>query len=893
MSKEKVKKVAKRVFDFINQKKVLVILTAILLIAVIAFTTVIRTNNMHLLKDATTDEYVTADLDAFYFLRLAEVLNEHGSYPEYDSMRYPSLKVPYSGELLPHTIVFMYKIMSKFSSEISLRYVNIIYPVIFFALGMLVFFFLILKLTNSRLTALLSSFFLAIIPAYLFRTMAGVSDHEPLGMFAFFLALLSFVIAMQKIEKKNSVKMAIVLGIVTGFFTIFNIVAWSGVAAFTLLIIPLTVLLLWITNKMNNEENRNNLKEYLLFYIFWFISFILLSFIFSYPLSSIAGLILSVKGIIVPFVLIFTLIDYLLLKSKNKKLKEIGKYRIIISVGLSIIFAIIISLMLNQSTGFSLSGIIQNILRPFGGGRVGETVAENAIPYTLDVMGQFGKLFFWLFIFGASIVGIEFSKGIDKKKNKTLFSLSWVLMVVGIFFHRYSTESILNGDSFISKLFYIGSIFLFFAVFVHIYFKDKIETKSENIIIILLVFFMTIAGISAVRLLFILSPVICFIGIYGVIKVYEYSKLVKDDIIKLVIYAALIGVLILLIFTSVNYIKIIKAQSVQIGSSANLQWQYSMEWVRENTNSEDIFVHWWDYGYWVQYLGERPTVTDGGHANLYWDHLIGRYLLTTPKPVTALSFMKSQNVSYLLIDPTDIGKYSAYSSIGSDEKNKDRFSFIPVMASNPSQTQETKNGTIRIYNGGYGIEDDIVYEKDGKKIFIPKEYSGIGGIILEKENGTFKQPNAVYIYNGNQISIPMRYVYYDGTLYDFEEGINSAAYIIPLLSQTELGVQLDNEGALIYLSPRVVDSLISKLYLMNDPNKEYRGVKLAHSEPDPLKTYLETYGGMKLNEFFYFSGLRGPLKIWKIDSPEDIRVLEEFSAVSGEYAGLDNMTFIK
>lgn len=893
MNKESMKGTAKKVFNFLNQKKILWIVTAVLLILTVAFTAQIRTNNIDSLKDVTTGEYLTADLDAFYFLRLAEVLNENGSYPEYDLMRYPSLNLPFSGEFLPHALVFMYKLLSKFSDTITLRYVDVIYPVIFFVLSIFVFFFLILKLTKSKLAALLSSFFLAIMPAYLFRTMAGVSDHEPLGMFAFFLALLFFAISMQNIEKKNSWKMAIILGIITGFFTIFNITAWSGVASFTLLIIPLTILLLWITNKGNNEEGRNNLKEYLLFYVFWFISFVFMSFIFSYPLDPIISLIINIRGIIIPFVFIFIIIDYILIKSNNKKIKEIGRYRIIASVILSIIFALVVSLIFNQSLGVSLSGIIQNILRPFGGGRVGETVAENALPYTSDIINQFGKLFFWLFIAGAAIIGIEFSEGIYKKKNKIIFSLLWALMIFSIFFHRYSSSSIFNGESFISTFFYIGSIIAFFGVFIWIYFKDKIEIKSENVIIMLLVFFMSLAGVSALRLLFILAPIVCFAGVHTVIKIYQYSKKAKDELIKIILYAVLIGLLILLVFTSVNYIRTIKAQSEQIGSSANIQWQYSMKWVRENTQPNEIFVHWWDYGYWVQYMGERPTVTDGGHGNLYWDHLIGRYLLTTPNPNTALSFMKSQNVSYLLIDPTDIGKYSAYSSIGSDEETKDRFSFIPTMVSNPSQVQETKNGTIRIYNGGYGLDEDLVYEDNGKKIFIPVENSGIGGIILEKENGKFQQPLAAYITNGNQINLPVRYLYYNYTLYDFKNGTNSAVYVIPQISQVNNGIQLDEEGALIYFSPRVVDSLVAQLYLMNDPKGLYEGVELVHSEPDPLETYLETYSGMRLNEFFYFSGLRGPLKIWEVNPSENIITLEEFSAISGEYAGLDNRTFTK
>ena len=267
-------------------------------------------------------------------------------------MRYPLLKLPFSNELLPYTIVFLYKVIKPLSADITIRYVDVIYPVIFFVLGMLVFFFLILHLTKSRMVALLSSFFLAIIPSYLFRTMAGVSDHEPLGMFAFFLALLVFSISMEKIEKKNSWKMAIILGIVTGFFTIFSIAAWSGIALFVLLIIPLTIFLLWITNKRNSEEGKNNLREYLLFYGFWIISFISLGFIFSYPITAIKGFIFNMRGLIIPLVFVFILTDYVLINIKHKKIEKLGKKRIWVSLILTLFVSIIIALIFNLNLGF-------------------------------------------------------------------------------------------------------------------------------------------------------------------------------------------------------------------------------------------------------------------------------------------------------------------------------------------------------------------------------------------------------------------------------------------------------------------------------------------------------------------------------------------------------------
>ena len=364
-----VKEKSKEIFSFLNRRKVLIAITVILFVLFVGMAADIRTNNISTLKDVTTGEYLTADLDAFYWLRIAEVLQENGSLPEYDAMRYPSLHLPFSNELLPAVLVLMHKTASIFSTSITLQYIDVIYPVIFFILSMIVFFFLILKLTHSKLIALLSSFFLSIIPAYLFRTMAGVSDHEPLGMFAFFLVLLMFTFSMERIGKNVSWKEVALLGVGTGFLTVFNIAAWSGVSAFTLLIIPLSVFLLWITN---NKNNKKRFENYLIFYLLWIISFILLGFVFDYPINNIIGLLLSFVGLITPLFLVFFVIDYILIKFGNFKLDKLGKYRIILSFAIAGILLFLGSLIFGQNIGFSLSNLISNIIRPFGGGRTGQ-----------------------------------------------------------------------------------------------------------------------------------------------------------------------------------------------------------------------------------------------------------------------------------------------------------------------------------------------------------------------------------------------------------------------------------------------------------------------------------------------------------------------------------------
>ncbi len=928
MMMEDIKKSIAKIYE-ISKKKNIRIIFAIVLLAIILFSSsFIRVQNINLLKDSTTGKYIPLALDPFYFLRLAETIIEEGSLPEYDSMRYPSLRVGFSNEILPIILVGLYKMIRPFNNEITIGLVDIISPVIFFVLGLIVFFFLIYSLTKSKTNALISTGFLSIIPLYLYRTLTGFADHESIGMFAFFLTLLIFSLTLQFLEKsskkqenlnpkkqnKKQIFKNITYGLILGIASAFTIASWGGIAKFVFIIIPLSFFIIWIMKSKNFKENQNlqedtnskkTFSNYLWAYLSWSLFCILFAIFFGYNFSSIINIIfLNTTSILNPFVFLFLLVDFtfmfrinkILDKLKNKKIKKSG---ILLSLIITLILSLIILGIFKGNSLSFLSEIINKLSHPFGIERTGLTVAENAQPYLMDWVNQITKGFFWLFYIGLACIGINFSKNIDNKKNKILFCLSWIILISGILFSRISAGSILNGENFLSKLVYFGSIILFIIFLIYAFLKAKIKLNENLILIISWTLVILIAARGAVRLFFVIMPLVCFIIGYAAISFknyYKKSKKSKDELVKMILGLALIFLIILLMITANIFITSTTYQAKNTGLSANSQWQNAMAWVRNNTNIKDIFIHWWDYGYWVQYLGERPTVTDGGHANGYWDHLIGRYLLTTPKPETALSLMKSHNVSYLLIDPTDIGKYPAYSSIGNGKDNQDRYSWIITMISDPKLTQETQNETIRVYQGGSLVDQDIIYSINNTEIFLPEKKSAIIGIILKtdlNENSMkIKQPEGVFLYNEEQIRIPLRYVYYNNQVLDFKQGLDSIVYIFPKISQTSDGLQIDPQGALIYLSQKNMWSLVSQMYILNNSFEKYQGLKLVHSEQDPYVNLFKN-SGTDLGDFIYFNGIKAPIKIWKFDCPLNILEREEFLSKSGDWAEFDNLQFIK
>ncbi len=902
----------KEIFGILKDRKVQWALTLIILSIVIFWSSSIRLSNLDNLTDATTGEKIPLALDPFYFLRISETLLENGGeLPDVDSMRYPSASVDFSNEIMPRIVVWMYQLGGAFGSEEGLGYFNVISPVIFFIFGILFFFFLIFVLTKSRTIALISSIFLSFIPTYLYRTMAGFSDHESIGMAAFFLALLFYSISMNILfergyfKKKFSPWMGLALGLLVGFLSAFSIASWGGGARFLFMIIPLSFFTTWLIKlrRVEDVSHKNYLSGGYLFYLSWFISSILFSLPYGYELSSIIGkYFLSSSGIITSFVLMFLTVDFVFLrfsgekiKSKLKSIKSRLFANVIVSILLGLIF---VSFIKGNPLGL-ISDVISSLLHPFGTGRVGLTVAENKQPYLTDWASQTGKNFFWMFFAGMVILGNEISKRISKKR--ILFFVSWIILIGGILFSRISSSSILNGTNFLSQAVYFLSVLFFFVSVVRIYFSEDSNVKiSSNLIVIASwLFIMIIAGRSAIRLFFALTPFVCFMAGLAIVKLFQYSRETHrsgDNTISYITGGMFLVSLILslmMIFSLSSFVETSTSQASSTGPSAHYQWQGAMNWVRDSTPENSIFIHWWDYGYWVQSLGKRPTVADGGHAIGYWDHLIGRYLLTTTNPQTAYSLMKTHDVSYLLIDQTDIGKYSAYSRIGGGTDESDRFSIIPAMPLDPRQTAETSEGTARVYSGGAFVDEDIRLTLDGREVFLPSEKSFIGGVIwVMTDSGgdvSFNRPVGVYYYNDQRYDIPIRYAYVNGNLLDFEEGLDAVVRIVP-----SVGAQnIDPLGSIVYLSPKVAKGLFAQIYLLENVFGNYNDLQLEHKEVDVLVQNLKSQG-FEFGDFIYYQGaVRGPIKIWKVNYPEYIIPLEEFLRTDGSYGEFDNLKFVK
>ena len=60
-----------------------------------------------------------------------------------------------------------------------------------------------------------------------------------------------------------------------------------------------------------------------------------------------------------------------------------------------------------------------------------------------------------------------------------------------------------------------------------------------------------------------------------------------------------------------------------------------------------------------------------------------------------------------------------------------------------------------------------------------------------------------------------------------------------------------------------ISKYFAQKYLLDDPFNKFPNFKLAHSEDNLIVSELKKQG-VNLNEFVYYQGIQGPIKIWEI-----------------------------
>jgi dolichyl-diphosphooligosaccharide--protein glycosyltransferase len=787
----------------------------------------VRTRNLPLLQG----KYLI-ELDSYFFFRYAKMLLEQGSLPTIDYMRYLPVGFPTKTFVFfPKTMVYFYKIAHFFFSNLSQIEWHIIYPPVITVVS-LIFFFLFVKELLGHRTAFITTAFLAVIPAYLQRTMAGFADHEAFGMLWVFIALWLFVLAWKSEDWKKFIPFAALSGI----FAAALFATWGGFV-FTILGISLFAFAYAVlTNK--------SIKPLLRLLPFMFTYLLFSSFFSAQSLISLIRAMAYANVALVSTVL-FSIV--LLFVNKSQILSKLRIPSSILALGISAI----ITLPINFIAKFvDLSAILTSLTKQ-GETRIFFTVSENAQPYFFnDWWGGFGFIFLLAF-FGAALYFYKLfdPEGKSKFKLHWLATAAFVLFILTFIFGRLSSSGSPIVSFFSSTYLYWMAIFaiLLLAVYLLAYYADKnhlqnIENKWVWILLSVWLLITLVAARGQVRLLFATVPPIAIAAGFFVSEIVNWAKK-QEKTLKIV---TILAVALISMFVFAFAAQSTLSQNEYSGSMTPGQWGDAMNWVRENTPEESVFAHWWDYGYLTIAVGERAAVTDGGNL-MAWNHQSGRYFLTGKDENSTLTYLKTHNVTHILISEEEISKYYAFSYIGSDE-NLDRRSTIGVFGL--QEMKEVRNGTLLLYGGSWGLDKDYLIDN----LILPEGQAGIYGFAVPSDLSS-QTPQAFVSYNNQQFTFDIPCIVKEGQRTDFETNpnatLNGCLVLVPYIQDQ---TNMNPIGAAFWASEKVWDTNFARLYLYDakDPN-----FKLVYKDDMPLALYQ--------------GRIIGPIKIWEVEYPANVK----------------------
>jgi dolichyl-diphosphooligosaccharide--protein glycosyltransferase len=449
---------------------------------------------------------------------------------------------------------------------------------------------------NGAKTGLMAAFLLAFSPAYISRTMAGFYDNEALGIFLIITTLLFFI----KGFRHDSMLYSIMSGLSLGYLG----ASW-GTYTFMLAFIPLIVLVLIFLNKYSRP----------LFVTYSFTILLGLFIMVHVPRIGIRSF--TSFGFMFPLGVLGLLVVYELMRWTHLVLKIEIKTLYLSSLAIAIGLTIgVLAYAISQEI-ISLD-IFTNLINPLERPALVESVSEHQ-PLA------WSQLFFNL-------------------------DLVVFLLPVGVYFafRRFREDDIILVAFALLTLYFSGSL---------------------------------------VRLLLIVAPAACLVGGYGLDNVLRpFSRVMMRTQEKIITrrrgritptvpkdYAVFILIFVGFILsaytwhgvdTSFRFFStpdmIFRAQTREGEPIQIHDWQEGMMWLREETPDDSVVLSWWDYGYWIQTLGNRTTLADGSTNNGTQIGWIGAALMLPPE--NSSQIFEMLGADYVLVHFTD-----AIGATGGDE----------------------------------------------------------------------------------------------------------------------------------------------------------------------------------------------------------------------------------
>jgi len=431
----------------------------------------------------------------------------------------------------------------------------------------------------------------------------------------------------------------------------------------------------------------------------------------------------------------------------KKAAKKLGIPSGLVSILTTVLILLALGMiLLPEFTSDFLLNMKTRIEKPLGTDRFTISVSENQQPYFIDNRSGIDwwhsmYWYFFLFFGGAVYLFWEFAEIFGKQRITV--SLLFVIFISFFIFSNFSSEQKYAEISAVFSEHYINSLIIFVVAVAGLYIYDwkNIEKNSENMnkanLLLLAWFAISVVGArAAVRVLFELTMPAMIIAAHFMIKADDaIKKFTKDAVYRTGPYIIIAMILLWSIPTTF-------AMASNTGSDINIFEEKAMQWIRENTDEDAVFTHWWDYGYWIQTMGKRTTTVDGGNYYFWRNYENARYFMCGYNDSENMRVLKQFGYpDYVFFIDDDIFKFYQMAGIGERVTWFDILQYTGLYENTISDKEEYPKIAV-FESGGLLLKEDMVIDGnfyDGYSTFVIN-------ILLPVNNDTYKDA-FVQIYN--------------------------------------------------------------------------------------------------------------------------------------------------
>ena len=821
------------------------------------------------------------DPDSARYLRQAEIILERGQLPSMDTLRqYPIGK---SSEIqlsvYPYTLAVLYKGVSLLFRSVTLEQIGMFSSLFFFSLSLIVFYFLLHRLLGWQ-TALLSINLCAVVPSTLGRSVVGYADRDA---FCLFLALVSYYLYLRAYQS-DPLRNRLILGLLSGVVMMLLGLSWQGVGLFISIMVVLNfILFLFPTYRRSDfylylawfspvilgllsfkAVYRDLSQSHAMLAVVLPCSLLLLVLLFTgiskhaklselctfkgkIPLSfAVTVMMVAVAG------LVLLLTSELIHRAWAHFLAPFGSGRLAASIE---------ELQKRGAAGWSVwPGYFLIFI-------VGGTLLLMKKITTTAQLNVWTSLTLFQVLLAGTILTrfASMEDSFDEPPLMTfLYASALVIFVIGMVvvylwsYHKQrraiSESSPDVGDLFLLVSFCIllfisrGAVrfeFFFAPVAMALGCYTVIQVLSAlkvpdrgyvGIVVALLIFEFYaigkhIVGFSAPESYYdssviLLLPLIASVGVAVIAIRRAFGRLDKTRILHFSIVTVVVFLLLLMGGIAPfpwlgGYAALSYAKASEVRPTITPSTSRSLEWLKRNTPQPSVVAAWWDYGSFINLLSNRATITDEEQLS-YWVHLMAREVLFAETDLQALRFLKTHGATHLLITERDLRNFEGISKLASAQE-LDRHSFLVQCPTAREIIQSRQDGTIFTYapQTVNKFMSEPLTIKDGT---YPTGAWKINNIHLKLtgSNGSTDELLGILIevqIEDRTIRLRPEAFSYKGKTYQL---VGEDILPCTLLISTHTDNPLDWE--IFCLSPRVRNTLMVRLYLLNQASDYFRPV---------------------------------------------------------------------